>query len=121
MLALATVCNYNFQKKFGCGRTQIALFKNKESIFALFYSNSQGKRFIQVSHALLSMLKLMKRFILAFSKNRYLGGPKLIEKAKEIAEKLGKPDFKGSRGWLDKWKKRYNVKQLKNQEMFKER
>ena len=37
----------------------------------------------------------------------------MTEKAKEIAEKLGKPDFKGSRGWLDKWKKRYNVKQLK--------
>ena len=36
-----------------------------------------------------------------------------MEKAKEIAEKLGKPEFKGSRGWLDKWKKRYNVKQLR--------
>ena len=34
-----------------------------------------------------------------------------MEKAKEIAEKLGKPDFKGSRGCLDNWKKRYNVKQ----------
>lgn len=37
----------------------------------------------------------------------------MIEKAKEIADKLGKPNFKGSRGWLDKWKKRFNVKQLK--------
>ena len=37
----------------------------------------------------------------------------MTEKAKEIAQKLGKPGFKGSRGWLDKWKKRYNVKQLK--------
>ena len=37
----------------------------------------------------------------------------MTEKAKEIAEKLGKPDFKSSRGWLDKWKKRYSVKQLK--------
>ena len=36
-----------------------------------------------------------------------------MEKAKEISEKLGKSDFKGSRGWLDKWKKTYNVKQLK--------
>ena len=32
-----------------------------------------------------------------------------MEKAKEITENLGKPQFKGSRGWLDKWKKRYNV------------
>lgn len=36
-----------------------------------------------------------------------------MEKAKEIAQKLGKSDFKGSRGWLDKWKKCYNVKHLK--------
>ena len=43
----------------------------------------------------------------------YTPGPELTEKAKEIAEKLGKSDFKGSRGWLDKWKKRYNIKQLR--------
>ena len=36
-----------------------------------------------------------------------------MEKAKEIAEKLGKPNFKASRGWLHKWKKRFSVKQLK--------
>ena len=36
-----------------------------------------------------------------------------MEKAKEIADKLGKPNFTGSRGWLDKWKKRFNVNQLK--------
>ena len=36
-----------------------------------------------------------------------------MEKAKEIADKLGKLIFKGSRGWLDKWKKRFKVKQLK--------
>jgi len=47
------------------------------------------------------------------SKNVHLGGPELMEKAKEIANKLGVPNFKGSRGWLDKWKKRFNVKQLK--------
>ena len=34
-------------------------------------------------------------------------------KAKEIAEHLVKSDFEGSRGWLDKWKKKYNVKRLK--------
>ena len=43
----------------------------------------------------------------------YPGGPELIEKAKEIAEKLGKSNFKGSRGWLYKWKKRYNIRQFK--------
>ena len=30
-----------------------------------------------------------------------------------IATTLGKPEFKGSQGWLEKWKKRFAIKQLK--------
>ena len=37
-------------------------------------------------------------------------GPQLIEKAKQIAVSLGKPEFKGSRGWLEKWKKGKNLR-----------
>ena len=103
---------------FGCGKTQIAhILKNKESILSLYQGNTSGSRihttksrtseYAEVNDA------LYKWFTLACSKNVYPGGPALMEKAKEIAEKLGKLDFKGSRGWLDKWKKRYNVKQLK--------
>ena len=36
-----------------------------------------------------------------------------IEKAKMIANALGKSDFKGSQGWLEKWKKRFAIKQVK--------
>ena len=73
---------------FGCGKTQIGhILKNKESLLSLYQANTSG--------------------------SRDPGGPELTENTKEIAEKLGKPDFKGSRGWLDKWKKRYSVKQLK--------
>ena len=45
--------------------------------------------------------------------NICLGGPQLIKKAKEIAERLGKSNFKGSRSLLDKWKLQYNIKQVK--------
>ena len=38
-------------------------------------------------------------YTLACSKNIYPGGAQLTEKAK-MAERLGKSDFKGSRGWL---------------------
>ena len=33
--------------------------------------------------------------------------------AKDIAEHLEVPNFKASNGWLDRWKRRYNVKKMK--------
>ena len=52
-------------------------------------------------------------YVIACSKNIYPGGPQLIEEAKQIAQQLNVPNFKGSCGWLDEWKKRYNVKRFK--------
>ena len=46
-------------------------------------------------------------------KNIYPCGPQLCEKAKEIAIRTGSPNFKASNGWLDRWKRRYNVKRMK--------
>ena len=105
-------------EQFNCGKTQIAyVLKNKADILSLFHQNVSGSRhitgksraseFADVNEA------LYKWFYIACSKNIYPGGPELMEKAKEIADKLGKPNFKGSRGWLDKWKKRFNIKHLK--------
>ena len=51
------------------------------------------------------------RHLLACSKIIYPAGPQLSEKAKEIAATLGKPDFKASNGWLDKWKSSFNITQ----------
>ena len=53
---------------------------------------------------------LYKWFCIACSKNIFPGGPEHTEKAKEIAIKT---NFMGSRGWLDKWKKRFTVKEMK--------
>ena len=36
----------------------------------------------------------------------------VTEKAREISSRLGKPNFKGSNGWLQKWKVWYNIKQV---------
>ena len=43
----------------------------------------------------------------------YPVGPQLCEKAKEMAKHLGIPNFKASNRWLDRRKKRYNVKRMK--------
>ena len=104
---------------FGCGKTQIGkILKNKESILASYQSNASGSRVHTISKARNSEYSeindaLYKWFVLARSKNIPVGGPQLIEKAKMIAATLGKPEFKGSQGWLEKWKKRFAIKQLK--------
>lgn len=56
---------------------------------------------------------LYEWYLIACSKNIYPGGPELTEKGKEIAERLGKSNFKGSRGWLEKWKAWFNIKQVR--------
>ena len=103
---------------FNCGKTQIAyILNNKAAILSLFHQHAPGSRHItgksRVSEFADVNEALYKWFCIACSKNIYPGGPELIEKAKEIADKLGKTNFKGSRGWFDKSKKRFNVKQLK--------
>ena len=104
---------------FGCGKTQIGkILKNKESILASYQSNASGSRVHTISKACNSEYSeindaLYKWFVLARSKNIPVGGQQLIEKAKMIAATLGKPEFKGSQGWLEKWKKRFAIKELK--------
>ena len=43
----------------------------------------------------------------------YPRGPQLIEIGMQIAAQLGELHFKASNGWLEKWKKRYNMRELK--------
>ena len=101
-------------EQFGCGRTQIAsILKDKESLMSQYESNAPGSskirrvgEFEEVNTA------LYKWYVLATSKNIYPGGPELVEKARQIAELLGKSHFKGSNGWLCKWKARYNIRQF---------
>ena len=74
--------------------TDFGHLKSKGVIFSLFEVNES----------------LYEWYLLATSKNIYPNGPQLSEKAKEIAIKLKKEGFNASEGWLDKWKKRYNIK-----------
>ena len=104
---------------FGCGKTQIGkILKNKESILASYQSDASGSRVHTISKARKSEYSeinyaLYKWFVLARSKNIPIGCPQFIEKVKMIAATLGKPEFKGSQGWLEKWKKKLAIKQLK--------
>ena len=55
---------------------------------------------------------LYEWYLMATSKNIFPTGPLLTEKASRIALHLGQHDFRGSSGWLTKWKQRFNVKRV---------
>ena len=98
---------------FSCSKTQIAaILKQKESILASYESNastskkSRASKFLDINEA------LYQWYSLTCSKNIYPDGPQLLEKARKIAECLGKHDFVGTNGWLEKWKQRYHVRRV---------
>ena len=104
---------------YDCGKTQIScILKEKQSILELYEANvaSESVRsrkrtrtceFSDINEA------LHEWYLLACSKNIYPVGSQLCEKAKQIAEHLQKSEFKASNGWLDRWKKQYNIKHVK--------
>ncbi|XP_065831030.1 tigger transposable element-derived protein 4-like [Oscarella lobularis] len=104
---------------FQWGKTQIAkILKKKDSILSLYEANASSSalhmresfrrsKFDSINEA------LYQWYLLACSRNIFVGGPILVEKGKEIARRLGVDDFKGSNGWLEKWKKRYNLRQVR--------
>ena len=105
-------------ENFGCGKTQIStILKNKERIEELYASNASGqrcligKRFRESKYSELNEA-LHSWYLLAVSKNVFPNGVILAEKAKEIAARLGVDDFKASNGWLDRWKKKHNIKKM---------
>lgn len=85
---------------FDCGKTQVGkILKSKESLLAMYESNASGSRvhtsmtqrpseFEEVNKS------LYQWYTLACSKNIYPGGSQLTEKAKEIAERLGKSNLR---------------------------
>ena len=107
-------------QQFDCGKTQIAsILKTKASILSLYESNASSSRVLTAKTCGRRSeyddvnKSLFDWYTLACSKNVFPTGPQLMEKAKQIASCLGKEDFKGSNGWLEKWKKRYNITHLR--------
>ena len=52
---------------------------------------------------------LLKWFEKARANNIPVSGPILTEKAGRLASELGKPDFKATEGWLNRWKARNSI------------
>ena len=99
---------------YGIGKTQVSdMLRNKVSIKAAYEWNISTHKKCCVSKYSDVNEALYSWYNLACSKHIYPTGPQLVAKAKEIAQRLGKTDFKGTPGWLSKWKARYNIRRMK--------
>jgi len=95
-------------------KTQISIIlKDRQSILELFEVNVHSVSSRKRTRPCDINKALHEWYLLACSKNIYLVGSQLCEKAKQIAERFQKPEFKASNAWLDRWKKRYYIKHVK--------
>ena len=56
---------------------------------------------------------LYKWYWLATTRNIHPAGPQLCEKARLITDRVGVHSFKSSNGWLEWWKKHYDIHKIK--------
>ena len=94
-------------EKFGCSKSQIqSILAKKDEILDHYGANKNAR----CKRARLSQLKNVDEcYQKARSKNIPVTGPMLQEKTKRANEELGDATFKASNGWLDRFKKRYNI------------
>lgn len=100
-------------EKYGCSKTQITKsLKDKEKINKMRASpgtaqkKSNPEKFTEINNL------LWEWYTRARDSNVPVNGPLLLEEAKLIAEELGNSSFKGTNGWLEKWKRRHNLAQM---------
>ena len=98
-------------ERFGCSKSQVQSILAKEDEILEHYGANKNAR---CKRARLSQLKNVdlatyECYQKARSKNIPVTGPMLQEKTKRANEELGDATFKGSNGWLDRFKKRYNI------------
>ena len=101
--------------RFGCGKTQITkALKNKQKIMSEWNSNESSSTQKRSNNEKFSDVNQLswEWYARARESNIPVSGPLLVEEAKLIAESLGEENFKGTNGWLQKWKRRHNITEM---------
>ena len=99
-------------EKFNCGKSQIQSILAKRTEILDEYSankNALSKR-ARASQTQNINEATYEWYQKARLKNIPVTGPMLQEKAKQASEELGDSEFTASNGWLDRFKKRFNIK-----------
>lgn len=92
--------------------TLSGIMVNRVKIMEAFHNRSfkpERKKFRRSSFQELEE-ELLRWVVLWQAMNVPFNGPKLMEKAKEIAKNLDVTEFSGSNGWIDRFKNRNNIK-----------
>ncbi len=102
-------------KLMGCGKSQIQkIVAEKDAIRASWDSGTVNadRRFVKARKCLYQDVndKVYDWFCDQRAKNFPISGTLIIQKANIVALEVGQPDFEGSNGWLDGWRKRHNIK-----------
>jgi len=100
-------------KMFDIGKTQASqILKRKAEFMTAYEENAPSDRKrLKVAGDMEIDEMTWKWFEAARAAGVPVAGPMLQEKARSFAIALGKPDFKASNGWLDKFKGRHNINQ----------
>ena len=101
--------------RFGCGKTQIIkALKNKQKIMSEWNSNESSSTQKRSNNEKFSNVYqlLWEWYAQARESNIPISRPLLVEESKLIAESLGEENFKGTNGWLQKWKRMHNITEM---------
>ena len=102
--------------KFGIGRSTVGEILKKKKLYEEQWKkniHSKRCRILKSSNADVINEKLYLYYNQAKLKKLPVSGPILQHKALDMAKELGVNNFKASNGWLDSWKKRFNIRKFK--------
>jgi hypothetical protein len=99
-------------KMFNIGKTQVyEILKKKTEILMRWENCGNGKIKRELKKTANEDVNeiVWEWFVSVRAKNHRVSGPMVQEYAKQVAQKLGKTEFKASNGWLESFRKRHQI------------
>ncbi|GBL80978.1 Tigger transposable element-derived protein 4 [Araneus ventricosus] len=103
--------NQSFVKNFSLSKSTVAtIWKDRDSIISAYEKNINGCRRLRKAEKVNVEEALFKWFTLQRSRNLPIADAILQAKGNEFAELFEDKSFVCSNGWLDRFKKRHNIR-----------
>uniref|UniRef100_T1JMU9 HTH CENPB-type domain-containing protein n=1 Tax=Strigamia maritima TaxID=126957 RepID=T1JMU9_STRMM len=97
-------------KEYGISQSTLStIYKNKDKIMNQYKCHNISLKRVRTSSIGEVEDSVLRWYRDACSKNASVSGPMVKTKAKELAQVLGRNEFKASNGWLERFKSRHNI------------